>query len=531
MVQAVVDAMGAVVRDEHRRLVAAGVALSLVLAGAVRAMLEMSAGGIGAFSMPGDNMLMLALCLSACFLCCVRYGHFSRFARTSVGRIAIAGIAFVSVALLAACRLLPSQPAANLLFWAGASVRLSSLVCLLALYARLSSLFPEGRDGSLPAGALAAQVTWGALGAVAIDLVFLLLAPAGVAVAGLLVPVAMWGVFRTLDKLGPLPGVAGSPEASGLLPGESGSREASISKPRHLPVARLVTFALYGLVGGITSGQAHSLGTSAGDAAPTLVRACLVNDAGLVIGAAVLLAGVILLDRRNVDPFALRYLLVPVYLVAIFLTPLMGGVLGVAIPVLMAASQVLFYGMLWVFPRAASASDRVRWFAAGCGAFFGGTYLAMWFGGDLLPTMASGDLYMVVASVLLGALVAFELLPRMGAGRRDDAAGKEVRGESRLGHAAEGAADLTAASPDGVRRAGAEAAESLADRAAAAWGLTPRERAVLPGLLRGRSVAWVAESLTVSKNTVHTHMRNIYQKAGVHSQEELIDAADALLEG
>ena len=70
--------------------------------------------------------------------------------------------------------------------------------------------------------------------------------------------------------------------------------------------------------------------------------------------------------------------------------------------------------------------------------------------------------------------------------------------------------------------------DALAAHAADAWGLTPRERAVLPGLLRGRSVAWVAENLTVSKNTVHTHMRNIYQKAGVHSQEELIDAAEAL---
>lgn len=518
MMQAVIDAMVTVVRDGRQRLVAVGVALSLVLAGAVRAMLEMSAGGIGAFPMPGDNMLMLALCLSACILCCVRHDHFSRFARTSVGRISIAGIAFVSVALLAACRLLPSQPAANLLFWAGASVRLSSLVCLLALCARVSALPFEGYEGPLSPGTLAAQMAWGTLGAVVLDLVFLLLAPVGVAVAGLLVPVAMWGVFRSLDKLGPLPVVVGGCVESG-------------SKPRRLPVARLVTFALYGLVGGITSGQAHSLGTSAGDVAPTLVRACLVNDVGLVIGAAVLLAGVVMLGRRNVDPFALRYLLVPVYLVVIFLTPLMSSVLGVAIPVLMAASQVLFYGMLWVFPHAASASERVRWFAAGCGAFFGGTYLAMWFGGDLLPTMASGDIYMIVASVLLGALVAAELLPRMGAGRRDDAAARESRGENQLGHAAKGTAGVTAIASDGVRRAGAEAAESLADRAAEAWGLTPRERAVLPGLLRGRSVAWVADSLTVSKNTVHTHMRNIYQKAGVHSQEELIDAADDLLEG
>ena len=135
-------------------------------------------------------------------------------------------------------------------------------------------------------------------------------------------------------------------------------------------------------------------------------------------------------------------------------------------------------------------------------------------GGDLLPAMDAGDVYMVVAAVVLAALLAVELLPRAFAP-----------------HAASPAPAREAASPVVDETPAQEAIagiDALADLAASAWGLTPRERAVLPGLLRGRSVAWVAGTLTVSKNTVHTHMRNIYQKAGVHSQEELIDAAEAL---
>lgn len=51
--------------------------------------------------------------------------------------------------------------------------------------------------------------------------------------------------------------------------------------------------------------------------------------------------------------------------------------------------------------------------------------------------------------------------------------------------------------------------------------LTPRETDVLELLREGRSNAEIAQSLTVSVETVRTHRRNIYRKLGVRTRREL----------
>ena len=62
------------------------------------------------------------------------------------------------------------------------------------------------------------------------------------------------------------------------------------------------------------------------------------------------------------------------------------------------------------------------------------------------------------------------------------------------------------------------------------YRLTPRERDVFVLLARGRNMAFVAESLCVTKDTVKTHARSLYRKLGVHSQQELIDRVEAEIE-
>ncbi|HIY83401.1 MAG TPA: helix-turn-helix transcriptional regulator [Candidatus Rubneribacter avistercoris] len=57
-------------------------------------------------------------------------------------------------------------------------------------------------------------------------------------------------------------------------------------------------------------------------------------------------------------------------------------------------------------------------------------------------------------------------------------------------------------------------------------GLSARETEVLALVLKGRDLPYIAEKLVVSKNTVRTHMRNIYAKLGVHSKQEVIDLVD-----
>ena len=56
---------------------------------------------------------------------------------------------------------------------------------------------------------------------------------------------------------------------------------------------------------------------------------------------------------------------------------------------------------------------------------------------------------------------------------------------------------------------------------------TPREKDVFLLLAQGHNRMAVSQRLVVSENTVKTHMSNIYQKLGVHTQQELIDAVEA----
>lgn len=61
------------------------------------------------------------------------------------------------------------------------------------------------------------------------------------------------------------------------------------------------------------------------------------------------------------------------------------------------------------------------------------------------------------------------------------------------------------------------------------YGLTGREEDVLRLLARGRTGPIIQERLVVSHNTVKSHVRHIYAKMGVHSQQQLIDIVDGEL--
>ena len=61
---------------------------------------------------------------------------------------------------------------------------------------------------------------------------------------------------------------------------------------------------------------------------------------------------------------------------------------------------------------------------------------------------------------------------------------------------------------------------------AARYRLTPRETELLELLAHGRNGPFIQEKLVLSRNTVKTHVANIYGKLGVHSQQELIDLVE-----
>lgn len=74
-------------------------------------------------------------------------------------------------------------------------------------------------------------------------------------------------------------------------------------------------------------------------------------------------------------------------------------------------------------------------------------------------------------------------------------------------------------------------ADNLLELATKRWGFTSREAEVFVELARGRTAQPIADRMCVSINTVRSHIKHVYTKLGVHSQQELIDWYDRLLEG
>lgn len=68
--------------------------------------------------------------------------------------------------------------------------------------------------------------------------------------------------------------------------------------------------------------------------------------------------------------------------------------------------------------------------------------------------------------------------------------------------------------------------EENCKKVALEYGLTPREAEIAELLARGRNSQTIQEKLVVSRNTVKTHVKNIYLKLNVHSQQELIDLVE-----
>lgn len=58
------------------------------------------------------------------------------------------------------------------------------------------------------------------------------------------------------------------------------------------------------------------------------------------------------------------------------------------------------------------------------------------------------------------------------------------------------------------------------------FDLTPREGEILFYLAKGRNAKYIADQLYVAERTVKTHTYHIYQKMGIHSQQELIDIVE-----
>lgn len=149
---------------------------------------------------------------------------------------------------------------------------------------------------------------------------------------------------------------------------------------------------------------------------------------------------------------------------------------------------------------------------------------------DLVGT--NGDAAMLIAETVLFAFVAFLWL-----GFRKFSFTDTIRGVVGMGASADCARVRNELSenesvPQGEREdapMGVAVAPSIEDRCrfiGAECGLTERETEIFAMLARGRNGQFVMDHYVVSRNTVKSHVKHIYAKLGVHSQQELIDLVE-----
>lgn len=126
-------------------------------------------------------------------------------------------------------------------------------------------------------------------------------------------------------------------------------------------------------------------------------------------------------------------------------------------------------------------------------------------------TIFGGVGVLVLVALLLGPMPHVYEVVRRGACR------SEVTSDN-AESAAEGTESATTAS---LQRE--ELAEAHLDAFASAHRLSPREREILGLISKGRDVPYIEQELVLSKSTVKTHIRHIYEKCEVSSRQALID--------
>lgn len=163
----------------------------------------------------------------------------------------------------------------------------------------------------------------------------------------------------------------------------------------------------------------------------------------------------------------------------------------------------------------------VRVFGLGQGSYFlastcgwaVGSLIAPYYG-EAVVRMGTG-----VALAFLVVLVLVYVFPEADLKRvmawSVDGTGPGERASSTLPSTYEAKAGITADA--------AETPLGLARATDPRYGLSARELEILDLFAQGRSANWIADNLTISKNTVRSHLRAIYTKLDVHTRQELLD--------
>ncbi len=180
--------------------------------------------------------------------------------------------------------------------------------------------------------------------------------------------------------------------------------------------------------------------------------------------------------------------------------------------VLLSTGEALFYIVMWIVlvsvgSRNALGSLAVIGWGAGVGAFgtLAGAGLGVW-SNRLLEH--SPDALSLASGAIMALFVGYALI-----GLRNFSFEEAIQG-------------VTPVAPDAKVESPEEQFQARCEAVAEEFNLTPREREVFAMLARGRNREYIQDTLVLSRSTVKTHVRHIYEKLNIHSHQELIDLVD-----
>ena len=241
-----------------------------------------------------------------------------------------------------------------------------------------------------------------------------------------------------------------------------------------------------------------------------------IMSAAMNLATAALLAVVWFVCKRIPSVLAVLLGFTAVLFVSILVTPALGP--GAHL-VALALGSAGFFLVIYLVMEAGVTTAQERHLAieATYGTVAGivmlARVLADMLSANLLNADIAGESKMLVATFLLVYLLTcagFALYNAIARRKRRVAPEETISPEAQNLAAAE-----TPAVQQGPDRSPAELVSD-------AHNLSQREREVLVLIMRGRNVPAIAEELVLSRNTVQTHVRHIYEQLGVHSRQELV---------
>ncbi|MCI8366193.1 MAG: LuxR family transcriptional regulator [Eggerthellaceae bacterium] len=306
------------------------------------------------------------------------------------------------------------------------------------------------------------------------------------------------------------------------------------------------------------------VGVARGFSMPSSSLALLNDEGSLIVFSTTTVAAVLFavlgLTGRRFDVSRIYYPIIIAVSAAILVTPLFGGsTFGAQFVTVGYNCFILVIWCLLAYVAYSSHLSPILVFGLGRGASALGTTLG-WTGGlQIVQTQGDGSLsleviavamvfaLLIVSMLVLNDRMIGETLRSFGSAPAGDgegaaagsaaqgtelprleesaAAGEPGAGSTAAPELSAGSEGEAAVAPDEERRPGAYRlrCNAVADK----YDLSPRERDVFDLLVRGRSIEYIAQSLTISFNTAKSHIRHIYVKTDVHSRQELLDLIDA----